>query len=177
MLIYHATLESTSKFIFKDKRLKSTGIERFFNNEVATTEGYVYLGTADKALYYANCMAVQKDEENLMIFEFDIPNDLLEVDLDEINYTVKPYGDYFVGKFKDINNPTIEECWEFCKTLRFKDDLNLAEYCTRYALVKSNVYPGNKNLMDIIACRNKELSQSQSKVSNEIENFSWLIYK
>ena len=71
-----------------------------------------------------------------MVFEIEIDDNLLEPDLDEIEYTLIPFGK--TDGFNDINNPTIQECWDACKALRVKGDIPLINGNFKYVKLRSN---------------------------------------
>lgn len=96
MILYHGTSAKRGKQILDDKKIKGTDVERVYNPDyisLTTTDGYVYLGDFPLATYYANKTSIIADEDtHLMLFEVEIDDNLLEVDYDEIEYTLKPFN-------------------------------------------------------------------------------------
>ncbi|MFJ6264437.1 hypothetical protein ACIQGW_05355 [Lysinibacillus xylanilyticus] len=141
MKLFHGTSYKRGLQILADKKIKGNDVDRVYKIDemgLPTTDGYVYVGDIAIAAYYANKTSVVYDRDPyLMIFEVDVNDDKLEADIDEIKYTLGPSEGSTQG-FKDIENPTPEECWSSCRALRVKDDLDLIPGKYKFAKLKSN---------------------------------------
>lgn len=142
MKLFHGTSFKRGQQILANGKIKGNEVDRVYspdNISLPTTDGYVYLTDFAKAAYYANKTSmIYDDDTHIILFELEIDDSILEPDLDEIEYTLKPIGK--TKGFKDINNPTVEECWNECRALRIKDDLILESGNFKYAILRSNKY-------------------------------------
>lgn len=140
MILYHGTSLSRGLQILKDKAIKKDAPKVYDEkSRLPTTNGYVYL-TEDlaNAIYYGNKTALLDEDSELMIFEVDLPYSSIEPDIDEINYTLRPFGK--VKGFNDIDNPTVEESIKNAHSIRFPHDITFGDSLKRYARIYTSKY-------------------------------------
>ena len=151
--LYHGTSYSRGIQILDDKKIKGSNVDRIYKKEEIgspTTDGYVYFGDLAVSTDYANktCVIYDKDPY-LMIFEVEVNDDIIEADIDEINYTLKRYNK--TQGFTDIENQRPDECWASCRALRVKGDVELIPGKFRFAKLKSNLFSLDDNSDDKIS--------------------------
>ena len=88
MILYHGTIMDKAKEILDSKRLKCN-IKRDFEETLyfsGTTDGYVYLTNQfHTAYYYGNIKTIDDcNDKYVCIFKMDIPENVLQADLDEL---------------------------------------------------------------------------------------------
>ncbi|KOP80691.1 hypothetical protein AMS59_04780 [Lysinibacillus sp. FJAT-14745] len=153
MKLFHGTSLSKAKKIHNEMRLRGSGVPKNYENiskfeykgkeiDSNTTDGYVYLGNFIWGLEFGNIAACSEKNEDFVVFEIDVPDELLEADLDQIKH-VRDYWQEEIDA-ADENNITAAESFEFCQCVRVKGDMLLNDYKTKYAVVKSTYHSGNK---------------------------------
>lgn len=102
MILYHATTKTRAVQIFESRYIKCN-IDRYYteedNGDGYSTQGFVYLSNEITfALYFANCHNINDKSDALYIFKFDIPDNIVEADYDELRIQmarkdeIKKYG-------------------------------------------------------------------------------------
>lgn len=163
MIVYHGTTEKLGKQILKDGMIKKDIKRRYTNScDMPTTNKYVYV-TNDftNAVYYGNKNAVFDKEKKLMVFKFNFEESMMEPDIDEINYTLVPFGN--TRGITDINNPTLEESLKTTMAARIAHNIELKKYKVEYAIIESSFgnEPNNFKTHDLV---------SLTKTDNEYAN-------
>ncbi|NFQ35970.1 hypothetical protein [Clostridium sporogenes] len=178
MIMYHATSLSRGNKILKDGTIKKDS-EKVYGEDslMPTTDGYVYL-TNDliNAAYYGNKTAVLFDKDDMFfIFRMDINIKDLEVDKDEIEYTIKQSPKYD-DKFKDINNPTLDESLEYALSARIRQNIdfskNKVEYSKCISALSSDIKEKRRiRIVDVVGFR--RMSSKNKLITNFIDNLKW----
>ena len=161
MILYHGTIESRGKKIVKDgkidchaERLNSESYEYIVEKcmkvsegsikpkTLASTPGYTYCtNSLMYAIYYGNKNAILNNENEFYIFKFDISEDKLEPDQDEVRMVLLKDPDQY---------PTAADTLKACKSARYGDDITEFKYCI---LPATNYFENvNRELIYAIVC-------------------------
>jgi len=151
--------ENLNSFKYKEKKIDSN-----------TTDGYVYLGDFIWALEFGNLAACFDKNEEIVMFEIDVPDELLEADLDQIKHV----RDFWQKEISIVNenNITAAESFMICKCVRFNGDMLLNDFKTNYTVIKSTVYKGNKTA-DVLFSKWEEKPEDIKVIADFKELLEW----
>lgn len=164
MIVYHGTTEASGSQIMKDGIIKND-IKRRYGQSfgLPTTNGYVYItNNFVNAVYYGNKNAYFDKQDNLIVFKFQIDENILEADNDEIEYTLKPFGNDNV--IKDKNNPTVEESLKHTMSARIPNNIYLVNN-VEYAVIPSTYSKNRNETRDIVS-----LARTDNEYANKLKD-------
>jgi hypothetical protein len=139
MILYHGTSEKRGIKILKENCLKTNAL-RVYGEEhpLPTTEGYIYLtNNLVNAIYYGNNTAWEDGDNYLFVFEIEVEERKLEADMDQIIYTLMPFGKH--TKIKDIDNPTVQESLTYALSVRTRENIDIKTSKIRYTQIVSSL--------------------------------------
>ncbi|MFR1708872.1 MAG: hypothetical protein ACLSV2_08225 [Clostridium sp.] len=139
MILYHGTSEKRGIKIFDEMSLKTNAL-RVYGEEhlLPTTGGYIYLtNNLVNAIYYGNKTACEDEDNYLFVFEIEIDECKLEADMDQIIYSLIPFGKH--TKIKDIDSPTVQESLAYALSVRTRKDIDIKTSKTRFSKIVSSI--------------------------------------
>jgi hypothetical protein len=139
MILYHGTSEKRGIKILQENCLK-TNASRVYGEDylLPTTGGYIYLtNNLVNAIYYGNKTACEDEDDYLFVFEIEVDECTLEADMDQIIYTLVPFGRH--TKIKDIDNPTIQESLTYAMSVRTRENIDTKTSKIRYTQIVSSL--------------------------------------
>lgn len=190
MVLYHGTTKSRGEQIVKEKCLSKDAEPTYgegyggclkeclvlggenLPDTLATTKGYVYLThSLFYAMYYGNkhCLLSNEDKE-FYIFKVDIPENILEIDSDEIRITTNVHPE----TVKDY-----KQSLDVCRSVRTPQSINKFEYMIfdseyKYTEESSLVMKIVKEFNKEFDTSNKYLEQYIKELHEELDKKNWI---
>lgn len=140
MILYHGTSYNKGMKILESGCIKKN-VERFYAGDslYPTTDGYVYLTNhIFRAIYRGNIVSYDEKDTKLMLFQVDVEEELLEPDLDEVEYTYKPFNQ------NTPTNLTYKDTLQLVYSVRVAQDIVLKDNKGKYAEMVST-YASDEN--------------------------------
>ena len=135
VILYHGTQERRVRSILSDGSIRRDAKQNHDSNPYGPdTPGYVYLAdSVEEAFAFANMAADFDFGERICVFEVDAPEELLEIDADQVEWSARWRESEADSKVVDVDS-----CLEILHAARIPMDLVIGKHVTRYAFVQRN---------------------------------------
>lgn len=176
MKLYHGTTKNNAEQILKDNSIKINcpSVWDTFPEESHTTKGYIYLATDRFYAYkYAQLLAQQNKEDFCCVFEINVDDSYLEVDMDELIHVHE--REYKKRGQKPWN---LQQSLTISKAVRTKKELGIGTEVLALATLPiwSNIQPENtKN--SVKRCMSNNCPSEEVKDEDELNFDSIAIFQ